>query len=122
MSLSDKDRELWRMAMKDVKPFYHDHVAPVSLPVFAAKLPPPQRHTWDLHGMTVRQAHELTLQQINQLQHTYRFATFITGKSGQMNQEFRHWLEGNPHVRNIEVSNDGGAYRVWFKKTRHKRT
>lgn len=109
------------MAMKDVQPLDHDQVAPVQSPLLASKLPQPPRHTWDLHGMTVSQAHELTLSQIHQLQSKYKFVTFITGKSGQMNQEFRHWLDRHPHVRNIEVSNDGGAYRVWFKKARQKR-
>lgn len=107
--------------MQDVTPLSHgvepDPLRP--LPRCPGSLTP--RHTWDLHGMTVSQAHELTLNQIHQLHSKYKYVTFITGKSGQMNQEFRHWLDRHPQVRNIEVSNDGGAYRVWFKKARQKK-
>jgi DNA-nicking Smr family endonuclease len=122
MGISDKDRELWRMTMKDVKPL---HVCQVPLaPMTQKSSPPPNtvKHTWDLHGMTLKDAHDLTLNQIEDLKHSHKYATFITGKSGIMKQEFTHWLDQNPLVRKVDVINGGGAYRVWFKKDRQKKS
>ena len=107
--------------MKDVKPITCDHVPETP------QVPPKPKsicqisHTWDLHGLTLAQAYQLTQAQISHSHSRWRYMTFVTGKSGQINKEFSQWLERNPHVRNIEVTNDGGAYKVWFKSSRQNK-
>ena len=121
MALTDRDRELWRAAMKDVKPLDKNSVV-TSQPRASVVTKPEirQHHTWDLHGMTLKEAHQHTLSQIEQQHQDWRFVTFVTGKSGQMRHEFESWLSTNPHVKSVESTNDGGAYRVWFKLSRQK--
>ena len=116
MKPSDQDRELWRLSMKDVKPLDHTPVATPSSPhkpTVAQPQKPPG--TWDLHGLTLSEAYQLTLSQVQQAPASWRYQTFITGKSGRMNQEFSHWLANNSNVRGIEPLGSGGAYRVWFR-------
>lgn len=109
--------------MKDVAPLSKSCTPRMpSQDVFKPSPAAPPKHTWDLHGMTVQDAHMLTLSQIDDLKHTHKYVTFITGKSGIMNQEFTHWLDENPQVRKVDVINGGGAYRVWFKKVRQKKS
>ena len=120
MPISDKDREIWRMAMRDVKPLSCEQLPQTTLITSMPKKPVTVRHTWDLHGMTLSQAHQFTLRQVNEQKNSHKWMMFITGKSGQMNQEFKHWLARNPHVTKVDITNDGGAYKVWFKKTRQK--
>jgi DNA-nicking Smr family endonuclease len=121
MSLSDKDREIWRMAMRDVKPLPQTTPPELISKIPSAKPPARDSHIWDLHGMTINQAHELTLNQVQQHSGQRRSVTFITGKSGQMNREFPQWLDLHPGVRRIDSLNGGGAYRVWFKKIKNKK-
>jgi DNA-nicking Smr family endonuclease len=122
MPISDKDRELWRMVMQDVKPLQHDVVTPepTCVPRINTQPHTTPSHTWDLHGMTLQDAHALVQSEISQSQHTFKYMTFITGKSGQMQKEFSNWLSQHAHVHRCEPLNGGGAYRIWFKKTRHK--
>lgn len=122
MPISDKDRELWRMVMQDVTPLHHDVVTPEPTCVSSIKAQPcpDAHHTWDLHGMTLQDAHAKVQSEIAHARHTFKYMTFITGKSGQMQKEFSHWLSQQAHVHRCEPLNGGGAYRIWFKKTRHK--
>lgn len=116
MKLSDQDRELWRLSMKDVKPLDQTPLATLSAPqkpTVAQPQKPPG--TWDLHGLTLSEAYQLTLREVQQAPASWRYQTFITGKSGRMNQEFSHWLSNNSNVRRIEPLGNGGAYRVWFR-------
>jgi DNA-nicking Smr family endonuclease len=121
MPLSDKDREIWRMAMQGVKPITHDQVHQTSLITFKSKPTPELSHTWDLHGMTLMDAHAKVNRVIDGSHDSFKYMTFITGKSGQMQKEFPDWLRTHPHVHRVDVTTDGGAYKVWFKKTRHKK-
>lgn len=109
--------------MKDVQPLHDTRVPSAQREItINPKSQTGGKHTWDLHGMTISEAHDLTMNQIDHLKNSHKYVTFITGKSGIMNQEFTHWLDGNPQVRKVDVINGGGAYRVWFKKVRQKRS
>jgi DNA-nicking Smr family endonuclease len=121
MPLSDKDREIWRMAMQGVKPITHDQVPQTLLIPFKSKPTCELTHTWDLHGMTLMDAYARVNTQIDQSRLSFPYMTFITGKSGHMQKEFPDWLRHHPHVQRVDATNDGGAYKVWFKKTRHKK-
>ena len=120
MPISDKDREIWRMAMQDVKPIQHDKVPSTSHAPVQVHPVRNVNHTWDLHGMTLMDAHAKVNREIDESRQSFKYMTFITGKSGQMQKEFAHWLATNSHVHRCEPLNDGGAFRIWFKKTRHK--
>ena len=122
MGISKQDQELWQLMMRDTLPLNTPHVIapPPRLAKRQSTVDNPHHHTWDLHGMTLGEGYQFSLDKIHDQQGNYKFVTFITGKSGQMNQEFVHWLDQNPHVRKVEPTNNGGAYKVWFRKTRQK--
>lgn len=120
MPISDKDREIWRKAMQGVQPIQHDQVPRTSQSCVQIHPVSNVNHTWDLHGMTLMDAHEKVNREIDQSRESFKYMTFITGKSGQMQKEFAHWLTTNSHVSRCEPLNDGGAFRIWFKKDRHK--
>jgi dsDNA-specific endonuclease/ATPase MutS2 len=122
MSVSEADRKLWQAYVSDVTPLSHVHVTPTPAPV-PRITPSVTQHVspiLDLHGMTLQDAHALVQSEISQSQHTFKYMTFITGKSGQMQKEFPDWLRHHPHVSRVDETNTGGAYKVWFKRTRHK--
>lgn len=122
MPLSDKDRELWQVVTRDVKPLFTNQYVDIhTSSVKITNSSPHSQPVWDLHGMTLDQAHQLTLHQVHEHHKTWKSMTFITGKSGQMNHEFQHWLGHNPLISRVENVNGGGAYRVWFRKIRNKR-
>jgi DNA-nicking Smr family endonuclease len=121
MGMSEQDQQLWAAAMKHVQPLHVTHTvnhAPLAEKISRIPHSRPAHHTWDLHGMALGEGYQFSLDKIHAQQGNYKFVTFITGKSGQMNQEFVQWLDNNPHVRKVEPVNNGGAYRVWFRKTR----
>lgn len=122
MGISKQDQELWQKMMRDTVPLT---TTPMVAPIAncyktKSTVDRNQRHTWDLHGMTVGQGYQFSIDKILAQHTSYKFVTFITGKSGQMNQEFVHWLDKNPHVRLVESTNNGGAYKVWFRKNTQK--
>jgi hypothetical protein len=118
--LSQQDQLIWDHYKQDVKPILHDKVPSASH--FPVKVRPVRNvnHTWDLHGMTLMDAHATVNREIDESRNSFKYMTFITGKSGQMQKEFPDWLRHHPHVHRCEPLNDGGAFRIWFKKTRHK--
>ena len=122
MSLSDKDKQIWQSYVKDVTPLHHDLVKPDVVPRIKKQPEDVCRVNglMDLHGLTLQQAHVSVHEQLNAHHNTLRYMTVVTGKSGQMSKEFPHWLENHAHVHRLESLNDGGAFRIWFKKTRHK--
>ena len=79
----------------------------------------PQR-SLDLHGMTVQQAYEATMEFVNQSDGDI---TVVTGKSGQIKREFARWLEDNGRVNKIHEQVGGGSYGILLgnrKKGRSK--
>lgn len=125
MPLSAQDVQLWLCMMHEVQPIHKAHVMPCHVhahtvtnrvPSPRENYPTPIRLTWDLHGMTVQQAHVLVMRQIDQLHDQVKYITFITGRSGIMHTEFPHWVSQSPWVKSVESVHTGGTYRVWFKR------
>jgi len=116
--LRDEDRRLWQSVMQNVQPLNQKQRAEYSPPASIKKSPQPQipHHTWDLHGMTLPEAHQLALSKIhNNTQ--FNSMLFITGKSGQIQQEFEHWVQNCKTVQKVVPERGGGSFRVYFKKT-----
>lgn len=71
----------------------------------------------DLHHLTLQQAHEASNAHLEQAYYLgIRKVQHITGKSGQISQEFETWAKLNPRVRKIQKQNDGGAWLLWLVK------
>jgi DNA-nicking Smr family endonuclease len=71
----------------------------------------------DLHHLTLQEAHRVSTEHLT---HAYysgiKKVQHITGKSGQISQEFETWVQLNPYVRKIKKQNDGGAWLLWLKR------
>lgn len=122
MSLSDKDKQIWQEFTWSVQPLKADrHVpvtcVPIKVPITHDHMP---RHTLDLHGMTLAQAYDAVSNMVQQGVHNYSYVTVITGKSGVMQGELPDWVGRMQGIRMCEPINGGGAFRISFKKTRHK--
>lgn len=118
--LSQQDQLIWDQYKQDVKPIMHDKVPSTSHAPVKVQTVRNVNHTWDLHGMTLTDAHGKVHDEIGRFKSSFKYMTFITGKSGQMQKEFPDWLRHHPHVSRVDETNMGGAYKVWFKRTRHK--
>ncbi len=77
---------------------------------------PSQPTTLDLHGMTLQEAHRATLDFIAG-SGSHKKLTIITGKSGQIRQEFERWLEGIAKIHSVKPKCDGGAFTVRILKS-----
>lgn len=103
-----KDLWLWRRVAETV--------TPLSEPKQPARPQPLARlgliTTLDLHGLTIRQAFEATRELIaNGRAASLTHVTVITGRSGQIRQEFPIWLE-TFGVRRYAELNGGGAFKI----------
>lgn len=122
MSLTDKDKQIWQAYTKGVTPLGKPpQIAPVqtAAPVRVAthRVAP----FMDLHGETLQSAWQSVRHHVEHLKHEVKHMTVVTGKSGQIRQEFPSWLVTMPGVQKVESINGGGAFRVHFKKTRHNK-
>lgn len=71
----------------------------------------------DLHNYTIQQAYEASNTHLEQAFYLgIRKVQHITGKSGQISQEFETWAGLHPRVRKIQKQNDGGAWLLWLKR------
>ena len=71
----------------------------------------------DLHNYTIQAAYEASNAHIEEAFYLgIRKVQHITGKSGQISQEFETWALRHPRVRKIRKQNDGGAWLLWLKK------
>lgn len=71
----------------------------------------------DLHNYTIQQAYEASSAHLEQAFYLrIKKVQHITGKSGQISQEFETWASLHPRVRKIRKQNDGGAWLLWLKK------
>ncbi len=117
------DQQLWCQFTQDVQPLKKTGVVPVSMTksITHAKPHPHVHHTLDLHGMTLAQAYQAVQHHVQQGVHAYAYVTIITGKSGIMQGELPDWVRNMQGIRMCESINGGGAFRISFKKTRHKK-
>ncbi len=64
----------------------------------------------DLHGMTVADAYDATVEFLSTSDR--KEVTVITGKSGVIRREFEFWLEQIDVVHSYSVGHDGGAFLI----------
>lgn len=70
----------------------------------------------DLHGYTTHDGWKKFGEFIHDCEHSqFKFARVITGQ-GIMKNEFSHWVDNNPYLRNHKLENTNGSYIVKFKK------
>jgi DNA-nicking Smr family endonuclease len=118
MPLRKEDQQLWERAMQDVQPINKPPVV-ISAPQNAKISPKPHtpQHTHDLHGLTLSEAHQRVTSQLHGDQ-LFHILTFITGKSGQIQQEFAHWVGAHRNVRKVDALPGGGAFRVHLRSSK----
>ncbi len=123
MSFTHRDQQLWYKFTQDVQPLKKSSVVPVSMTNFMTHAKPHHHvnHTLDLHGMTLAQAYDAVHNHVQQGHQTHAYVTVITGKSGVMQGELPDWVRNMQGIRMCEPINGGGAFRISFKKTRHKK-
>lgn len=68
----------------------------------------------DLHGMTTQQAYEHTKHFVHRSDGSKKL-TIITGKSGQIRNEFPHWMDKLPVVHAFAELPGSGAFNIWIK-------
>jgi DNA-nicking Smr family endonuclease len=118
MPLRKEDQQLRERAMQDVQPINKPPVV-ISAPQNAKISPKPHtpQHTHDLHGLTLSEAHQRVTSQLHGDQ-LFHILTFITGKSGQIQQEFAHWVGAHRNVRKVDALPGGGAFRVHLRSSK----
>ena len=116
------DQKLWYKFTQDVQPLKKPSVVPVSMTNYISHPKPHNHvnHTLDLHGMTLAQAYQSVTDHVQQASGSYAYVTIVTGKSGVMQSELPDWVCRMQGIRSCESMNGGGAFRILFKKTRHK--
>lgn len=115
--MSSSDLELWQDFTRHVTPLRSRSVA--APPLIHQRSPvPPLGHTLDLHGLTLTEAYAATSDFISRCVHSqYRYVTIITGLSGRIRHEFRHWLDGHG-IQRVEELNGGGGVRIYLRRRR----
>lgn len=104
-----KDMHLWEIVKRRFAPLGQPSTGTRYQGGFAVACP----EMIDLHGLTVQEAHERVRHYL--IQATYgrlKRVTVITGRSGQIRQEFPTWAKLHPDVRSIRELNGGGAFEV----------
>lgn len=115
--LTDTERKLWDDFTKGVKLNLSESIP---LPTRATR-PQVQDISFspvlDLHNYTIQQAYEASSDHLEQAFYLgIKKVQHITGKSGQISQEFETWASLHPRVRKIKKQNDGGAWLLWLKR------
>ena len=67
----------------------------------------------DLHGYKVHDAFRETSRFIDES--SFNHLIIITGRSGQIREEFTRWLEKMPRVRTYEELNEG-SFKIYLRK------
>ena len=117
-TISDKERQAWRDATKDVEPIDRSTLEPPTLAKMRFKPPEAYDPILDLHHKTVQDAYHSVdhhLSRSNQI--GWKRVTVITGRSGPICQEFESWLNGRKDVKKVTPKNGGGAWEIWLRKT-----
>jgi DNA-nicking Smr family endonuclease len=71
----------------------------------------------DLHGMPIHQAWKHTLDTIEACYHQQvKKLIVVTGKSGQICQEFPFWVEKSQYVRTFSMNENKGSWTIRIKK------
>jgi DNA-nicking Smr family endonuclease len=117
--MENEDKEEWLRAINGVQPLEQKQViSQKDVPVYTT--PVREVLSYDLHGMTVQQAFDHTIKLCARAyEYSLHQITIITGKSGQIRQEFEAWMD-NPrlaaYVRFIRPLPNGGSFNVYIRK------
>jgi DNA-nicking Smr family endonuclease len=97
---SDHDHALWRAATAGSRPVGRhaaqgvDKTPSLGRPRHRVALPAPARRTLDLHGLTLAEAHRAVIDAVMRAHAAgVRTLHVVTGKSGRIRGEIRHWLD-----------------------------
>jgi len=113
--LSNEEKAQWAAIAKTVTPIDCPALNSRMARIRAAFIPTP---SWvlDLHNTTLEDAYRAVLDLLDEaIAYEAPAITVITGKSGQICREFPHWAQRFP-IRDIEVLNGGGAFRLTMRK------
>lgn len=115
--LSEQEKTLWDNYTRGVVESPRN-VAPVEVPRTRPQVQDISfKPVLDLHNLTIQQAHDAVVEHLEQAFYlSVKKVQHITGKSGQISQEYESWATLHPRVRKIEKQNDGGAWKVWIRK------
>ncbi len=100
--MNEDDKQLWKKFCDSLK----DDTKSVSYH------PLPFPHILDLHGYVIHDAFSMVSQFIEDT--SYKQIIIITGKSGQINKEFPHWISRFKIVKRYEMLNSG-SYKLYLK-------
>jgi DNA-nicking Smr family endonuclease len=116
--LSEEDEKVWTaFTQSGITPSPRNVIVPESSKVRPEVKDISFSTVLDLHNLTLQQAHEASNAHLEQAYYLgIRKVQHITGKSGQISQEFETWARLNPRVRKIQKQNDGGAWLLWLVK------
>jgi len=103
--MDDKDEKIWEAVKKTVTP-----LEAAGRSRRSRRSAPREKRTLDLHGLTVNEAFLATRSFIENASDGQ--IRIITGKSGQINQEFLRWLEPLPRIKSVIEENGGGSYGI----------
>ena len=105
INMDDKDEKIWEAVKKTVTP-----LEAAGRSRRSRLRAPREKRTLDLHGLTVNEAFLATRSFIENASDGR--IHIITGKSGQINQEFLRWLEPIARIKNVTEKNGGGSYEI----------
>lgn len=117
--MNEQDKQDWLNAVSGVQPLdQKEQVSWQDKPV--RSYAPREQLGYDLHGMTVQQAFNHTQKLVERAyEYGMHQITIITGKSGQIRQEFEAWME-NPaigqYVRYVRLMPTGGSYWIFLQR------
>ena len=106
---------------------YWEETAATGIPMAPQTPPPIPGRRLDLHGLTMQEAYGRTMELLEQHhQLGTKDMVIITGKSGQIRDEFIGWLGNCKHVARWEPLQDRrggiGSYRVFLRQAAKSRT
>ena len=116
--LTKADRSLWTRITQSIRPLGVKGPMPHAAMLPAGEHKPsirPWHPVLDLHGMTLHDAHRATKEHISTARRLrWTRITVITGRSGDIFQEFTHWLIDQP-VKRYQLQRNGGSYQLWLE-------
>ena len=104
--MKESDIKVWRDFTEKLK-------ATFSAPIFVRNSLHEDVFVLDLHGMFVHDAYKRVESFLRESStKKIKYVTIITGRSGQIRQEFPTWVSMSPYVKRTTVMNGGGAFKI----------
>lgn len=115
--LSKDEMILWRETVDGLCNQNHNFVDFKEESVGYKRKYPHMSKTLDLHGFTVMDAHKEVESFIQKsIENEFNRITIITGKSGQIVEEFPKWVELCSVVKRYHMKPNKGSWEVWLEK------